>query len=517
MLMCAYSLYFSVRSAEKNTLSRFPRRALGFCGMKLLWTTLAAGLFLALCTLHGASGAAVSPVAPASPSNPTIVFVEAPIVTYASLTQRFPQGSRLMRLRSGDGPVSVLPLTPKFFAAADPQVSFDGSRILFSAQSVQGAAWQIWEIGADGSSLRQITHDAGDCLEPKYLPQNLIVYTAVDGTGAQRTSAVYVGRMDGTDAHPITFGPGDFQVETVLRSGRILVSAESLLIPGSAKRSRTLFTLRPDGSGLALLRDDATDKNRNGAIELADGTIVFLEAAGDSAGGRLASIRQGALRASSLTRPPSAYASAEQLQGTTLVVAREKVARANNRNFDLYAFDLATMSVGDLLYRNAKASSVQAVLLVPHALPQIYWSILHPSAETGRILCLDSYISQDMAGGRLAGRITSVRVLTLEQPGNRERVVGNAPVESDGSFYATVPADAPIRFELLGARGKILHAQRSWIWVRNGEDRGCQGCHDSPALAPANHFPMALRRFDTPTQLGNVLHAQGARQTLRQQ
>ena len=164
--------------------------------------------------------------------------------------------------------------------------------------------------------------------------------------------------------------------------------------------------------------------------------------------------------------------------------------------------------MGDLLYHNAKASSVQAVPLVPHALPLIYWSILHPTAQTGRILCLDSYISQDVASGRLAGRIAKVRVLTLEQPGNRERIVGDAPVESDGSFYASVPADAPIRFELLGAKGEMLHAQRSWIWVRNGEDRGCQGCHDSPALAPANHFPMALRRFDTPTPLGNVMHAQ---------
>ena len=331
----------------------------------------------------------------------------------------------------------------------------------------------------------------------------------VSGIGAQRVSAVYVSRLVGTDTHPITFGPGNFQVETVLRSGRILVSAETPLVATTAiKQSRALFTLRPDGSGLALLRDDNSSNNRGGAIEMADGTIVFVEATGNSAGGQLAWIRQGALRASNLTKVPSKYASADQLDDATLVVARENSAGSKNREFDLYTFDLAGKRVGDLLYRNAKASSVQAVPLVPHALPLIYWSILHPTAQTGRILCLDSYISQDVASGRLAGRIAKVRVLTLEQPGNRERVVGDAPVESDGSFYATVPADAPIRFELLGAKGEMLHAQRSWIWVRNGEDRGCQGCHDSPALAPANHFPMALRRFDTPTPLGNVMHAQ---------
>ncbi|HET9099422.1 MAG TPA: hypothetical protein VFN62_03450 [Acidobacteriaceae bacterium] len=481
--------------------------------MKLLWTTLAAGLFLALCTLHGVSGAAASPVASVgpthSPSHSAIVFVEAPVVTSTSLTQRFPQGSRLVRMTAGNAPASAVPLTRDFFAVADPQVSFDGSRILFSAQRAKGESWQIWETTANGSGLRQITQGAGNCLEPKYLPQNRIVYTFISGHGTLRGSAVYVSRMDGTNAHPITFGPGNFQVESVLRSGRILVSAESMLVLGAAKQLRTLFTLRPDGSGLALLRADATaNKNRSGGIELADGTIVFLETAGKSVGGQLSWIRQGALRASTITKPPSVYASAEHLQGKTLIVASKNSAQPKNHNFNLYTFDLATKSVGSLLYRNANASSVEGVPLVTHKLPLIYWSILHPTAKTGRILCLDSYISQDVASGRLAGRIARVRVLMLEQPGNRERIVGDAPVESDGSFYATVPADEPIRFELLGAKGEILHAQRSWIWVRNGEDRGCQGCHDSPALAPANHFPMALRRFDTPTPLGNVMRAQ---------
>ncbi|MGA7708724.1 MAG: hypothetical protein WCD77_13115, partial [Acidobacteriaceae bacterium] len=168
--------------------------------MKLLWTTLAAGLFLALCTLHGASGAAASPVARVtrngSPPIPAIVFVEAPVVRFGNLTQRFPQGSRLVRTSPADRTASLLTLTPGFFAAADPQVSFDGGRILFSAERAKGDFWQVWEVAADGSGLRQITHGAGDCLEPKYLPQNQIVYTFASGSGGQRNEAVYVSRMD---------------------------------------------------------------------------------------------------------------------------------------------------------------------------------------------------------------------------------------------------------------------------------------------------------------------------------
>ena len=142
-----------------------------------------------------------------------------------------------MRMTAGDSLESVLPLTPGFFAAADPQVSFDGKRILFSAEKDKGDSWQIWEMAANGSGLRQVTHFAGDCLQPKYLPQNQVVFTAVNGTGAQRVSAVYVSRLVGTDTHPITFGPGNFRVETVLRSGRILVSAETMMTT-KAKKNR---------------------------------------------------------------------------------------------------------------------------------------------------------------------------------------------------------------------------------------------------------------------------------------
>jgi len=71
-----------------------------------------------------------------------------------------------------------------------------------------------------------------------------------------------------------------------------------------------------------------------------------------------------------------------------------------------------------------------------------------------------------------------------------------------------VPADVPIRLELIGNKGEVVKAQRSWMWVRNGEDRGCPGCHESQAVAPENRSPMALERFDTPSDLvGDALKA----------
>ena len=149
-----------------------------------------------------------------------------------------------------------------------------------------------------------------------------------------------------------------------------------------------------------------------------------------------------------------------------------------------------------LVYRSARGVSVEAVEIAARAEVLTYPSVLHLERATGRLLCLDAYAS---GNGRLAGRVARVRVVAKESRG--ERVLGEAPVEADGSFYATVPADAAIRVELVGRMGEVVTAQRSWMWVRGGEDRGCPGCHESQALAPENRSPMTLQRLDTPSVL----------------
>ena len=129
------------------------------------------------------------------------------------------------------------------------------------------------------------------------------------------------------------------------------------------------------------------------------------------------------------------------------------------------------------------------------------------------MICLDAYASNDLPNGRLSGHIVRVRVLAKEQ--RSERVLGEAPVEADGSFYATVPADLPIRLMLLGPKGEVLKQQRSWIWIRKGEDRGCVGCHESQAQAPENRSPLTLLRMDTPTLLTVTAPITSSRKAVR--
>jgi hypothetical protein len=443
------------------------------------------------------------PTSSKSASRLPLLFVQAPVVSAGET--RFPQGSRLVRLAPGPKPQPVVNLTPEFFAAADPRVSYDGARVLFAAQEHSGGRWQVWEMNADGSGKQQLTRLSGDCLQPAYLARDGIVFTFVGAESGRAASQVYVAKLDGSEAHPITFGPGGFQVETVLKDGRVLVSASSPLVPG-AKDSAELYTLRHDGTGLTSFRcDHEHPAQRSQATELDDGSIVFVKRTGHTrgVGGELAAIRRGALHNSSLSPAQTISWSPRPLEARKLIVARENAAPGiNPGRFDLYAFDSASGQFGELIYRDPKLSSVEAVPVAAHPVPRWYWSTLNPKAKAGYFVCLDSTRSDDAPQGRISAPLARVRVLILESATNQERALGEAPVEKDGSFYLAVPADRPVRFELLDASGKVIHAQQSWIWARPGEERGCAGCHEDKALAPENRWPLALKSFDTPTRLG---------------
>ena len=130
---------------------------------------------------------------------------------------------------------------------ADPDVLFDGSRILFAGYSVTESAWRIYEIGADGDGLRQITRsdrgvdvsrygEAGELLrnyddvDPVYLPDGRVCfvsthYPGIAPDGRLRSNNLYVMNADGSNINRITserFGADTPVVEPA--TGRIVYS-----------------------------------------------------------------------------------------------------------------------------------------------------------------------------------------------------------------------------------------------------------------------------------------------------
>jgi hypothetical protein len=439
---------------------------------------------------------------------PDVVFVQTPLVHSGRLAERFPQGSSIFRFTPSRGAQSLVRLTDGFFAAADPQISFDSTKIIFSGQKEASGHWQIWEMDLTGEHKRPITQCSQDCLRAAYLPADEIALTVEENAG--QASYLAVVRNDGSEFRRITFGTAPFALETVLNDGRIVASAPwPLAAPESTITPRLLYTLRPDGTALESFRCEHQKKGSQcDANELSDGSLVFVRTSAGStaAGGHLMKIAQGAETETPLGTPENALGWPQQVSENELLVAMQSSAAAKSGRFELYLLDLRTGRVADRLYADRKLSSIQPTPVVSRAVPKHYWDNLNAESATGNLISLNSHISIDAARGRIATPISSVRVLALAADGSREINLGDAPVEADGSFFVKVPANLPVRFVLLDAQGQTIREEHSWIWARPGEQRGCTGCHGDKAVAPDNHWPLILRRFDVPTPLGETDH-----------
>ncbi len=80
-----------------------------------------------------------------------------------------------------------------------------------------------------------------------------------------------------------------------------------------------------------------------------------------------------------------------------------------------------------------------------------------------------------------------------------QQILGYAPIEPDGSFKLTVPADTPIGLAVVNDKGQAFQTHTNWIQVRPGERRTCDGCH-SPrrggainAGAVVNNVPSSIK------------------------
>jgi len=76
------------------------------------------------------------------------------------------------------------------------------------------------------------------------------------------------------------------------------------------------------------------------------------------------------------------------------------------------------------------------------------------------------------------------------------RVIGEVPVEEDGSAQFVVPADTAVYFQALDENRMELRRMRTHVTLQHGETRGCTGCHESRLQTPQTgwHSSLALLR-----------------------
>ncbi|HVT96438.1 MAG TPA: hypothetical protein VHE33_02965, partial [Acidobacteriaceae bacterium] len=447
------------------------------------WRATAAGAVCGLLLVALAYGFPSQPRPSASPAEhktaqmPAVIFTAAPV--YQSLAalygrERFPRGAQLVILRSGQ----MLPLVPDFAATADANVSFDGKAVLFAGKKTAQDPWQIWQIPVEGGTPQPVISAKTDLIRPLWMPDHRIVYARREAQGF----ALETAGLDGSHTLRLSYLPGSFIPDDVLRDGRVLFEAQFPLgadatlqpVARSERSQAEMFLVYADGSGVESVRCDHPDGLDHAGRDhghqigvgssVADaGDIVFIQA------GRLARFTSALADAAPVAAPSQDYAGeiAELPDGRWILSAR----RPGERHFAMSVWKPGAPALTRIA-QDAERNLVEPVVVAPRAVPNRHPSALHEWAY-GNLLALDARQSR---GGDLTTSPAMVRAETLDEDG-RPVSLGTAPVENDGSFFVQAAGDRPLRFILLDAAGHPLREEHGWYWVRRGEQRVCVGCH----------------------------------------
>jgi len=426
-------------------------------------------------------------------------------------------GGRLCRLNVKTGKVTCLINDPKG-GVRDPQVHYDGKKILFSYRKGGQPFYHLYEINIDGTGLKQITNEKYDDIEAIYLPDGDIVFCSSRSNRFvqcwfTRVANIYRCKPDGSDIRPLSCNLEQDNTPWLLPDGRILHQRWEY-IDRSRVRFHHLWTMNPDGTnqmvyfgnmhpGIVMLDAKPIPDTLKVIVSFSPGhgrkehagvmTIVDPRNGPDDRSMAKRINRDGSLR--------DPYAVSQDC----FLVARDT---------DIRVID--TKGSSQELYRLPKEWIVGAMKiheprpLRPRKRERVIPPRVNLSMSTGTVMLQDVYIGRNMKGVK-RGDIKKLLILeALPKPVNfsgtmepitiggsftLERVHGTVPVEEDGSASFILPALRSLFFVALDENDLSVKRMQSFMMVQPGERLSCVGCHEERgSTAPPGRRSKAMLR-----------------------
>jgi hypothetical protein len=166
-------------------------------------------------------------------------------------------GGRLLVLDGLRPDARVRKLAPSGVAAAfwRPDLSFDGTKVLFCMKAADQPAYHLYEVGLDGSGWRQITEGDYNDLDPIYAPDGGIIFSTTRCNhylrcGGSKFRMFILARCD-RDGKNIYFISANNEADyapSFLPDGRIIYTRWEY-VDKSVLRVQSLWTVNPDGTG----------------------------------------------------------------------------------------------------------------------------------------------------------------------------------------------------------------------------------------------------------------------------
>jgi len=448
---------------------------------------------------------------------------------YSATLDRYLYGGRggfLHRLNLRTGERTTLLADPTG-DVRDPQVHYDGRRILFAYRRGGTHTYHLYDIDVDGTGLRQLTDGPYDDIEPTYTPTGDIIFASARcrcWVPCWFTPVAVLFRCgpNGEDIRPISANMEQENTAQMLPDGRVLYTRWEYVDRNNVAFHH-LWTINPDGTGQMTyfgnmhpggLYIDARpipgtrqvvmiDSPGHGRREHAGAVAIVDPDAGPDSQPSVRHVAGSARRGGPYRDP---YPLSEDL----LLVAREK---------DILLMDgqgaaAVVCSAPDSARDGDRWS--QRWLHEPQPLrgrprERVIPDRVDRHMATGRFVLTDVALGRKMSGVA-PGEIRTLLVLEpLPKPVNYngwmgqisykrsyflERILGTVPVEPDGSAHLEVPAGRPVLFVALDGSDRAVKRMRSFTAVMPGEVIGCVGCHErrtetNPAGTPP---PLAHRR-----------------------
>jgi HEAT repeat protein len=415
---------------------------------------------------------------------------------------------------------------------ADCEVSWDGKRIIFARRGGDADPWwHLYQIAADGSDLRQLTHGPYHDVQPAWLPDERIVFSSSrmgmrDEYHGYLATGLTVMNADASEVRSIGFNLGRDNEPAILPDGRIVFSRLDLFY-SRLKTELTVQAVMPDGQNNVVLygpeRRDFWHQitKRSGERHWGENPprhrVLRLTQPQPMADGRILCASTGGLVAIGPGRQHETLLPHDRdfaltspfplADGRILCSATRKhidqQGRVDQQRLDLglYILDSNTGELA-LIYNDPTSADFEARPLMarprPPLLPESEEA--HGRDYSCRLLCSSvrySRLADVRQRGVLLRVIEGMPIVARHQThrsnpgpawknhtGTHARVLGTLPLAADGSFFVEVPADRLIHLQVLDNDRQVLGNQQFWMYGRPGETRTCIGCHERPDTAP---------------------------------
>ena len=432
----------------------------------------------------------------------------------------------------------------------DPEVHFDGRKIIFSMRKNIEDDYHIYQIDADGSGLKQLTCTRGVAdFDPLYLPDDGIVFSSTREPKYCMCNRHIMGNLfrmdaDGANIHQIGKSTLHEGHGTLLPDGRILYDRWEY-VDRNFGDAQGLWTVNPDGTNHAVYWGNNT-WSPGGVIDArsiptTEKVLCILGSCHDRPWGALALLdrrlgldgRAPVLR----TWDRSAIDLVREVGPRPDVYGFDEFKKANPRYEDPYPLNdkyflcsrmtergeqmgiyLLDLFGNEILLHAEGPGCFDPMPLKPRPRPMMVPPRRDFENNKGYFYVVNVYEGTHMKGVE-PGTIQYLRV--VESPPKRfwthpawggqgvhcpainwhsfenKRILGTVPVTEDGSAYFEVPSDRFVYFQLLDKNKMMVQSMRSGTIIQSGELTGCMGCHENRRTAPrpvSGKIPLALKR-----------------------